>query len=161
VKAIVILMFAVVLLAFGASAADPTPPREQIASPGAGSPARFVYHDIFIDPGGKLLAAYQFELLANSKVAKIVGVEGGEHAAFKQAPYYDPAALSKNRIIIAAFNTGADLPAARTRVARLHLRVTDTNGVAPQRFQIQLQSAADAAGAVIDAVITSQEGPKP
>ena len=56
---------------------------------------------------------------------KLVGIEGGEHAAFAQPPYYDPKALLNERIVIAAFNTaGADkLPSGKTRVARLMVRV--------------------------------------
>jgi len=67
------------------------------------------------------LAAYQLELTADGD-ASLVGVESGEHPAFAEAPYYDPKALGGGRIIIAAMNTGDDLPSGRTRICRLHFR---------------------------------------
>jgi len=84
---------------------------------------RFAPVHVYLDSGRKPLAAYQFELRATTGTIKIVGVEGGEHPAFKEAPYYDPAALAKDRIIIAAFNTGRDLPKGRTRIATIHLQI--------------------------------------
>ena len=64
---------------------------------------RFAPLHIYLDSGNQPLAAYQFELKAMAGQIKIVGVEAGEHPAFKQPPYYDPAALMNNRIIIADF----------------------------------------------------------
>ena len=84
---------------------------------------RFAPVHIYLDSGSKSLAAYQFELKAGSGQIKIVGIEGGQHDAFKDAPYYDPAALSNNRIIIAAFNTASELPRGRTRIATVHLQI--------------------------------------
>ncbi|GMU20261.1 MAG: hypothetical protein AMXMBFR13_03590 [Phycisphaerae bacterium] len=90
----------------------------------------------------------------NSPGVKIVGVEGGEHTAFREPPYYDPAALSRNRIIIAAFNTGRDLPRGKTRVARLHLAIT---GPEPE-YTAKLDIAASAEGAAIPATISEEPG---
>ena len=106
------------------------------------SPFRFV--DVFIDTHGKPLAAYQFELRA-PKGVQLVGIEGGEHKAFADpSPYYDPKALQDGeRIVIAAFDTGADLPAGKTRVARLSVRVGP--GDDPQAkpdYHVTLQVAA-------------------
>ena len=115
---------------------------------------RFTAIDVFVDSAATPLAVYQFELLADANHVKIVGVEGGEHAAFREPPYYDPAALSHNRIIIAAFNTGSDLPKGKTRVARLHLQVT---GPEPQ-FKTKLDVAASAEGKEIPATITIEPG---
>ena len=84
---------------------------------------RFAAVDVYIDAGDRPLAAYQFELSASAGEFKIVGIEGGEHAAFAEPPYYDPAALSRDRVIIAAFNTGDDLPNGKVRVARVHVQV--------------------------------------
>lgn len=106
-------------------------------------PVRFAWIDVTIDPQGRPLAAYQFELKTVAGDVKIVGIEGGEHAAFSEPPYYDPAALSNNRVIIAAFHTGKDLPAGPTRVARIHVRVAGP--VAPE-FSTDLQVAAGAEG---------------
>ena len=85
---------------------------------------RFLAVDVFVDSGAAPLAAWQVELVDVSGHARVVGVEGGEHPAFLEAPYYDPAALQSGRIIVAALHVGADLPVGRTRVARVHL-VTD------------------------------------
>ena len=60
----------------------------------------FVGLHIYIDSGTESLAAYQFELKATSGRVKVVGVEGGEHEAFAEPAYYDPAALLNNRIIL-------------------------------------------------------------
>jgi hypothetical protein len=102
----------------------------------------FCYVDVFIDPHGTPLAAYQFELRATSGDVKLVGIEGGEHAAFAKPPYYDAKALLNERIVIAAFNTGAaeTLPSGRTRVARLMVRVGD---ITP-KYETTLQVAASA-----------------
>jgi hypothetical protein len=82
---------------------------------------RFVAVDVYVDAGSAPLAAYQFELTGGAS-AKVVGVEGGENAAFREAPYYDPAALKGGRIIIAAFSTSDNLPVGRTRVATVHFQ---------------------------------------
>ena len=58
------------------------------------TPARFTTVDIIVDAGAESLAAYQIEITARGD-AKIVGVEGGDHAAFKAPPHYDPAALQE------------------------------------------------------------------
>jgi len=108
-----------------ARAVRPTEPR-----------VRFAPVHIYLDSGDKPLAAYQFELKATTGRIKIVGVEGGEHAAFKEAPYYDPAALAKDRIIIAAFNTGRDLP----------------------QYELDLTVAADADGRKLPAKLSLERG---
>jgi hypothetical protein len=69
---------------------------------------RFLTVDIFVDTKDKPLAAYQIEFSATNTVAKIVGIEGGEHPAFRDAPYYDPKALQQERVILAAFSTEPD-----------------------------------------------------
>ena len=124
-------------------------PATQPAQPEPAS--RFAAVDVFVDSADKLLAAYQFELTAKSGEFKIVGVEGGEHAAFRQPPYYDPAALSRDRIIIAAFNTGRDLPRGRTRVARIHVRIS---GNEDPQYDVKLTVAASIDGEKIAATAT-------
>lgn len=121
-----------VFLIAGIALAQPRPDAT-VAPPPAAAPVEsprpetstFRFVDIFIDSGTHPLAAYQFELSATSGRFTIVGVEGGEHPAFHEAPYYDPEALTKGRIIIAAFSTGSDLPRGRTRVSRIHVRVDE------------------------------------
>ena len=119
---------------------------------------RFAPLHIYLDSGNQPLAAFQFELkAATGKPApakagvKIVGVEGGQHKAFKEAPYYDPAALANDRIIIAAFNTGRELPKGRTRIATIHLQII---GDAEPDYELKLVVAADADAKEIPAEIS-------
>ena len=86
---------------------------------------------------------------------KIVGVEGGAHPAFREAPYYDPAALMNDRIIIAAFNTGRDLPHGRTRIATIHLQIL---GDTEPQYELKLVTAADQDGQEIRADLNLQTG---
>ena len=121
----------------------------------APSGVRFAPLHIYIDSGNRSLAAYQFELKAAAGQIKIVGVEGGSHEAFKEAPYYDPAALANDRIIIAAFSTGSDLPKGRTRIATIHLQIT---GDAEPKYELILTVAGDAEAKEIPAEITFEKG---
>ena len=116
---------------------------------------RFAPLHIYLDSSDKLLAAYQFELKAAAGQIKIVGVEGGQHKAFKEAPYYDPAALANDRIIIAAFNTGSELPKGRTRIATIHLQII---GAAEPDYELKLVVAADADAKEIPAEISFEKG---
>lgn len=108
---------------------------------------RFAYIDVYVDPGSRPLAAYQLDLKATRAAGsvKIVGIEGGESAAYKQPPYYDPKAMQRDRVILAAYSTAppSDLPTARTRVARIHIEITDDKRPA---FACTLTSAADFSG---------------
>ena len=91
---------------------------------------RFTWVDVIVTSADAPLAAYQLELVAKTAGVAIVGIEGGDHPAFKKPAYYDPAALAKNRIILAAFTTANDLPSGKTRVARVHVRIA--GDVAPE-----------------------------
>ena len=81
----------------------------------------------------------EFQVTTSAGDVTLVGIEGGEHAAFRQPPYYDPKAMGQNRIVLGAFNTGSDLPRGRTRVARLMVRVT---GDTPPAYAATVQVAA-------------------
>ena len=116
---------------------------------------RFSPLHIYIDSGNRPLAAYQFELKATAGQIKIVGVEGGRHKAFKEAPYYDPAALAKDRIIIAAFSTGNELPKKQTRIATIHLQII---GETEPEYELKLTVAADEDGEEIPAQISCEKG---
>ena len=83
--------------------------------------ARFFPVDVYIDPHGAPLAAYQFELIDKNESIEIVGVEGGDHSAFARPPYYDRKALAHHHIILAAYSTDDDLPSRKTRVATVHV----------------------------------------
>lgn len=106
---------------------------------------RFQAVDIFVDSRGKPLAAYQLEFSITNGVAKIVGIEGGEHTAFSKPPFYDPRAMQQERVIIAGFSTepAKKLPIGKTRVATIHLELT---GTAEPKFELKLQAAADTSG---------------
>jgi hypothetical protein len=126
-------------------------PTSQPASP-------FAFVDVCIDSHGVPLAAYQFELRVASGDVKLVGIEGGDHAAFAKPPYYDPKALLNDRVVIAAFNTGSaeTLPSQKTRVARLMVRV---GGEARPKYEVKLHVAASVdAKPVADAQVATSEG---
>jgi hypothetical protein len=117
---------------------------------------RFTHYDVFVDHGDPGLAAYQVEVRFSANVT-LVGIEGGEHPGFAEPPYYDPAALHnarESRIILAAFTTGADVPAIKTRVARVHVRIV---GDAP-RAEARVITAANPSGDHIDATVTLSAG---
>ncbi len=116
---------------------------------------RFSPLNIYIDSGNRSLAAYQFELKATAGQIKIVGVEGGQHKAFKEAPYYDPTALAQDRIIIAAFNTGSELPKQQTRIATIHLQII---GEIEPEYELKLTVSADEDGEKIPAKISCKKG---
>ena len=113
---------------------------------------RFEAVDVYLDPQGEPLAAYQFELKDPSGDVAIVGIEGGDHPAFGEPPYYDPAALRHHRVIIAAFSTYTELPDTRTRVARIHYQIT---GEQDAQLTIQLEVASSPDGRDIEGTTTS------
>jgi hypothetical protein len=113
-------------------------------------PVQFRTVDISLDTKDKPLAAYQLEFSATAGDVKIVGIEGGEHPAFAQPPYYDPKAMQHDRVIIAAFSTEtADkLPKGKTRVASIHWQV---KGAVEPKFELKVQTIADVRGDKIPA----------
>ena len=119
------------------------------------APVRFGSVEIFVDPRGSALAAYQLEFVADPARVALVGIEGGEHVSFRQPPYYDPAALNRNRVILAAFSTNSDLPTSRTRVATLHVRIS---GDQTPTYSTRLITAADPQGRPIAADVSVSEG---
>jgi O-methyltransferase involved in polyketide biosynthesis len=106
---------------------------------------RFCAVDIFVDSGSTPLAAYQFRFAVTNGTATIVGIEGGDHPAFRQPPFYDPKAIQSEVAIVASFNTAPadELPKGKTRVATIHLQ---TIGARPSLFDLKLQTAADNQG---------------
>ena len=115
---------------------------------------RFCAVDIYVDSKATPLAAYQLEFIVTNSVAKIVGIEGGEHPAFHEPPFYDPKAMQHERVILAAFNTGNDLPSGKTRVATIHLQVTND---LPLQCELKLQAAGNATGKRIAAEVSFLE----
>jgi hypothetical protein len=114
----------------------------------------FTAVDIWVDSGRQALGAYQFELTLERGKGEIVGLEGGEHPAFTQPPYYDPAALSGQRIIVAAYQVAAPLPTGKTRVARVHLQL---HGEIKPQYVVKLIASCGATGETIPATAGAQE----
>ena len=117
---------------------------------------RYEAVDVYVDANDKPLAAYQLEFKAGGGEVKIVGIEGGEHPAFREAPFYDPKAIQQERVLLAAFSTrmASELPKGRTRVATIHIQVGGTTQV---HLELKLHVAADAQGSTIQAEATFVE----
>ncbi|MFM7055585.1 MAG: hypothetical protein ACKO2P_01545 [Planctomycetota bacterium] len=90
---------------------------------------RFEAVDLFVDSASQPLAAWQLELFSSTPGVEIVGIEGGDHPAFRNPPYYDPRAIRNKRVILGAFRVSNDdeLPTGRQRVARVHVQVRGTD----------------------------------
>jgi hypothetical protein len=118
-------------------------------------PVRFEAVAVHVDCGDAPLAAYQLDLRVRG--AKIVGIEGGEHAVFAAPPYYDPAAMQGERIVIADFTTAPveTLPTGRTRIATIHVMVEGADDV---EFEAELAVCATADGTPIPAKPVLQTG---
>lgn len=119
-------------------------------------PGRFLGLEVHVDARGQPLAAYQVEVIASQGTVQIVGIEGGEHPAFRDPPFYDPRAMQRERVILAAFSTAApeELPSGRTRVATIHCLVS---GAVEPVFAVKLQAAASAGARKIKATATVEE----
>jgi hypothetical protein len=109
------------------------------------SRSRFCAVDIYLEAKAAPLAAYQLEFAVANGTAKVVGIEGGEHPAFHEPPFYDPKAIQGDRVILAAFSTSTPekLPLAKTRVATIHLQVLTPGS--PQ-YDVKVSAAGDAQG---------------
>jgi len=59
--------------------------------------SRFCAVDIYVDAGSTPLAAYQLAFAATNGVARIVGIEGGEHPAFRQPRFMTQSAPARAR----------------------------------------------------------------
>jgi hypothetical protein len=141
-----LLAFVVAVLAWGAMAEDrPATTQTQDGN-------TFTVVDVYIDPQGKPLAAWQFEFVAETGKVTLVGVENGKHAAYlKRPPYYDQAAINSNRIIVADFSLDRELPREKVLVAKLMLMVS--GNVKPQ-YVVKLMAAAAPDGKPIAATVT-------
>lgn len=122
----------------------------------AADAVRFAVYDVYIDPQGEPLAAYQISLSAPESEVKLVSIEGGEHKAFAEPPYYDPAAIQKSRVILAAFSTSPEsgLPRGMVRVASLHVQITGDGNPA---FKVEMKKAGNAETQMIPVRVVVQE----
>ena len=118
---------------------------------------RFGVVDVLIDSGDVPLAAYQVEVWAERGDVTIVGIEGGEAEPFRHPPYYDPAAMQEDRVILAAFSTATaeQLPSGVTRLVSIHVRIA---GQEKPEFNIRLHVAGDVDGNEIKATASLQTG---
>jgi len=118
-----------------------------LAQPADDAAVQFRAVDIYVDSKDQPLAAYQLEFSVTNaaSAAKIVGIEGGEHSAFSEPPFYDPKAMQHERVIVAAFSTNAlgNLPRGKTRVATIHLQ---TSRAVEPKYELKLEVAADSNG---------------
>ncbi|MEJ7593435.1 MAG: hypothetical protein WKF77_17985 [Planctomycetaceae bacterium] len=117
----------------------------------AANVSRFEAIDVFVDSGNQRLAAWQLEVRSTANDVQIVGIEGGEHPAFSEPPYYDKRAMNNNRVIIAAFSTDDNLPSGRSRVARIHVQV---RGSGARAWLSELTTSATTDGTRIPAEIS-------
>jgi hypothetical protein len=126
--------------AFVPAQVPPNPP-----APGGAGAARFIVMDVMVDAGATPLAAYQLEISATNAAVKIVGIEGGEPAAFRLPPYYDPLAMQGDRVVLGAFSTADpdQLPHGAVRVASLHCLISDGQ---PPSFHSAVTAAAASDG---------------
>jgi len=112
--------------------------------------------DIYMDSEGVPLAAYQLKFSITNVKAKIVGIEGGEHPAFREPPVYDPKAIQHERVIIASFNTasGEQLPKGKTRLATIHVQTTGDDAL---QCILKVQTAGNPEGKKIAVKATWEE----
>ena len=117
---------------------------------------RFRAVDVFVDSANAPLAAYQLEFSVTNDVAKIVGIEGGEHPAFREPPFYDPKAIQQERVIIAAFSTEKpeNLPKGKTRVATIHIQTSEAQKI---EAVVKMQVVGNSGGKTISATATFEE----
>jgi hypothetical protein len=153
-RGLMALILSLTCLSFAGAQTKPDAPASAI---------RFTYVDVELDPQGHALGAYQFEFASETKGVTVVGIEAGQHPAFARTPpYYDPAALKNNRVILAEFSTDSDLPRTKSIVARLDLMLEGEAAAKEPQYALKLQVAADAEGKTIPgATLKILEGARP
>ncbi|MEM7228806.1 MAG: hypothetical protein AAF432_08320 [Planctomycetota bacterium] len=148
--ALTLLVIAGVCVALGAYAGPPV-------GNATSHDATFAWIDVYVEAGETHIAAYQLDIEAVDRSWTIVGIEGGDHPAFRLPPYYDPAALTNDRVILAAFSLDSDLPSGRTRLARLHVMTRDD----AMGWNVSHETAASADGQEIPIRFELVEGAAP
>ena len=120
---------------------------------------RFTVVDVYVE-SMEPLAAWQFELTERGGRMQVVGIEGGESVSFAEPPFYDRDAVEQSaadRIIVADFslNSADELPSGRTRVARVHVRLS---GEEQPDYELRLVAAGSTNGRSIDAEVSLDTG---
>jgi len=151
------MIFALALWWVGSMAAQGPGPLQSDGT--AGVATRFTILDVVIDTGAERLAAYQVETWSTEDGARIVGVEGGQAGPFHNAPYFDPVAIQRDRVILGAYSLEkADLlPGGLVRVATIHCQVRAST----PHFAVRLAAAANAEGKSIRAQVHLTERKAP
>ncbi len=128
----VLLVIAAALFGAGATQEDPN----AAAYSTTATTTEFFAVDVYVDSGDAALGAYQVRIEPAAGAGarlKVVGIEGSDPArgggaeAFAEPPFYDPAAMMHERVVIAALSTRekSALPTGRVRVARIHFMLED------------------------------------
>jgi len=126
--------------------------------------AKFLALEVWVDPKGQPLAAYQVRFGSGADAPNrtiVVGVESGQGGVFGVTPpYYDRTAVDNGEaegVVLAMMTTApvSALPSAKSRVATIHLMVL---GGANPSFDIRLDTAATADGKWIPAEVSLIEG---
>ena len=99
------------------------------------------------------MAAYQLKISDERAAVKILSVEGGEHASFAEAPKFDPKAIQRDVMKMAAFSldVAEKLPSGRVRVASLHVEIGP--GLTPE-WKAVVEAAAGPKGKKISATVS-------
>lgn len=117
---------------------------------------------VTIDPQGKPLGAYQFELTAEKGTFTVVGLEAGDHPAFDhdRPPYFDRSTLQRgtDRLIVAEYarpdvKTHA-LPTKPVHLVTVHVMSDAPIGTEQNDIELKLITAGDADGQLIDATVS-------
>ncbi len=142
---------------------QPLPPGSGVLNQVAEKRSSFATLIITLDPLGKPLGAYQFELTSAESPFKVLGVEGGDHAAYHhdRPPYFDPVVQEQgsDRLILAEYAlpklTAEALPTTPVVVAKVSVmfdRAVDANEL--PAITLRLITAGDADGQKIDAKLS-------
>lgn len=151
IGSVLVLLTAVLAVAWTEPASERP---EEPALPREADLAAFGWIEVWIDPKGAPLAAWQLEVDV-LEGGKIVGIEGGGHPAYAEPPHYDPKAIQEERAVLAAFHTGEgrELPSSRVRVATV---MVETRGDRVPSCAITLVTAATVGGDRIDVIVKGE-----
>ena len=136
------------------------PPLNEVARQPEETQTAFATIDITIDPLGRPLGAYQFELSSPDASFKVLGVEGGGHRAFDHGrpPYFDPVVqeAGADRLILAEYALpqldAEELPSEPVLIAKVAVlfdRPIDADDLPV--IELALTTAGDADGKKINA----------
>ncbi|MEM8714130.1 MAG: hypothetical protein AAGG01_24570 [Planctomycetota bacterium] len=153
--ALVIVIAMTASASLAARQSEPSSAHSTVPAAGADS-WRFASVDVYVDPAGETLVAWQARISDSSGRIKVVGIEGGEDPSFSSTPTYDPAVLALSTLgtsphdvlRLAAIDVSGAGPSSKTRVARVHVAVL---GDAPLSLALDLETAASSGGPITSA----------